>query len=246
MKHFFFAVAAYCTILIIQISPAKAQCTPGNITISTSNYWPFTWNNNAADNNDIAWDITPIDDGDEGTEKDNGFVVVGETYRSSTNRLDAVVMRINPDVSPNPYWKRYFGGTMNDVAYAVEQNSDNHIIVVGTKVSTAIASPMNSNVWMVELDVDGNQIGSEHEYGSSGHDAGYDFIEDGDYYVVAGETGDYTHIDHDLLVGPDAEVNSGGDYWVVKINKSDFSINWQRSFHGDHSGSTNTNYSVLS
>lgn len=226
----------------------QSSCILDEINLVTTGYWPFTWNNDplgtGPDNNDIAWKIIPIDDEDAGSAKDNGFIVVGETETETANKIDAVVMRIDPDNDPDPIWVKYFGDSKNDAAYSVVQNSsNNHIIVCGTIGSNTFGSPKNFNVWLVELDLDGNEIGadSEYEYGSSGNDAGYSIIEDGDYFVIAGGTGDENHIDGDLeedLPLNVSDINAGGDYWVIKINKSDFTIEWERNYHGDNPGGT--------
>jgi hypothetical protein len=68
-------------------------------------------------------------------------------------------------------------------------------------------------------------------------------VEDGDYYVVAGATGNMNHVDNDLTIGQTDNINAGGDYWVLQIDTGDFSVNWQRNFHGDNPGSNDTTYS---
>jgi hypothetical protein len=64
--------AILLTVSVMQPSHLKAQTLNlNNNTVSTGN-WPFTWDNSTANDNDIAWDIEPIDDDNDGI-KDNGF-----------------------------------------------------------------------------------------------------------------------------------------------------------------------------
>jgi hypothetical protein len=225
-------------ILLFPSSLNAQSCATDSFTISTGN-WPFTWDNPTAHDNDIAWDIEPIDDDNDGI-KDNGFIIAGETNTAGTKKIQALVMRIDSLGSATPVWWKTFGGNKNDVAYSVKQTSDGNLIVCGSKTSKKFGTSNNSNVWLVKLDLNGDTIGTQHEYGSTGNEDGFAVIEDGEYYVVAGATGNKNHIDNDLSGD---SINAGGDYWVLRIDTSDFTISWQKNFHGDNPGSNDTTYS---
>lgn len=152
-------------------------------------------------------------------------------------------MRIDSLGSATPVWWKTFGSNKNDVAYSVKQTSDGNLIVCGSKTSKKFGTSNNSNVWLVKLDLNGDTIGTQHEYGSTGNEDGFAVVEDGEYYVVAGATGNNNHVDNDLTIGQTDDINAGGDYWVLQIDTSDFSVNWQKNFHGDNPGSTDTAYS---
>lgn len=194
------AIAALFAFLLSQpISVSAQSCAINNITISSGN-WPFTWDNSAANNNDIAWDIEPIDDDNDGF-KDNGIIVVGETQTATSLKIQALVLRIDSLGSSTPVWWKTFGSNKNDVAYAVKQTADGNLIVCGSKTSKKFGTSNNSNVWLVKLNLNGDTIGTQHEYGSTGNEDGFAVVEDGEYYVVAGATGNKNHIDNDLTIG---------------------------------------------
>jgi hypothetical protein len=78
-------------------------------------------------------------------------------------------MRIDSIGSSPPVWVKSFGGTKNDAAYSVKQTSDGNLIVCGSKTSKKFGTSNNSNVWLVKLDLNGDTIGTQHEYGGTGN-----------------------------------------------------------------------------
>jgi hypothetical protein len=62
-------------------------------TVDDDYHWPFFWNNDAVNGNDIAYAAALIDDDDDG-QHDDGVVIVGETENDESNK-DAFVILLN-------------------------------------------------------------------------------------------------------------------------------------------------------
>lgn len=199
-----------------------------NIMFSSGNFsTPYTWNN--VGKTDIIWDIEPIDDGDLGDVKDNGFVAVGYTDQINGNQSDGIIVRF--DASGNVLWGGspkipYTATTDKEIFRAVEQiaGGNGNLIVCGTKKSTHFGPSSNWNVWFMEINLSTGVMvpGSEFEFGSTGDDRGFDIKEDvaNGYYVIAGHTGNYLNINNDLIFGQTDIIDAGGDYWVIQVNPS--------------------------
>ena len=95
-----------------------------------------------------------------------------------------------------------FGGTQNDRGYAVQSVSDGYIIVG----STNSLGSGNSDVWVLKLDFEGQQVWSR-VYGGEGNDFGKDIriTSDPDGYIIAGSTNSYNS-------------DSNMDMWIIRTD----------------------------
>lgn len=224
-------------MLLMNPSLIYGQCDPSaNIDVDWERNYDFEGGN------DIAYLIIEIDDGDEGSVPDNGYIVVGST-ETEENLKQAWIVRLNPDgtATGGSSWEIDEGGSMNDWAQAVEQVTDDKIVVVGTKRSSTFGAGNNDNVWLLEIDLSNGTVLSEHEYGSIGHDKGYDVKVDltTGYYVIAAMAGQYktTSPSDDLY---DESLNAKGVYWVLEVDPaSSYQIQWDETFIGIYTGGTN-------
>lgn len=180
--------------------------------------------------NDDLWDIMEIDTNGDGIKKD-GFIAVGSTQTPDSYNagVQALVLRLKPNGTVR--WVDTLGGIYDDVAYAVEQATDNSIVVCGTRKDLriqAISAP-NTNLWLFQLNVlTGARIGGDHEYGGGGNEDGYDIVVDtAGNYIVAGGTG---RKNNGHLMG--FTINPYGEYWVLCIDKTSFDILWQNIYAG--------------
>ncbi len=131
------------------------------------------------------------------------------------------------DANGTIIWSRYFGGTNNDRSYAVLETSNHHFILAGSSESTDFDitnSKGSYDFWVVKLAPNGDMIWQQ-SYGGSGIDIGYDIThtEDGNYIVV----GDTRSADGDI-----SNLKGSADFWVIKINDTDGSLMWERTFGG--------------
>ncbi|MEO5675822.1 MAG: T9SS type A sorting domain-containing protein [Chitinophagales bacterium] len=182
--------------------------------------------------NDDLWDIMEIDTNGDGIKKD-GFIAVGSTQTPDSYNagVQALVLRLKPNGTVR--WADTLGGIYDDVAYAVEQATDNSIVVCGTRKDLriqAISAP-NTNLWLFQLNVlTGARIGGDHEYGGGGNEDGFDIVVDtAGNYIVAGGTGRKNNGD---LSG--FTINPYGEYWVLCIDKTSFNILWQNIYAGGY------------
>ena len=217
----------------------NAQCTLTKLTISSG--WPYITDIGLQD--DVVNDLEPHDDNDADALKNNGVVAVGTVYTNGITQRQAMVTKL--DTNGNMLWQNSsLGGNGNDAGYAIEQASDGNFIVCGTKHPTT--GNKKDEVWFFKLDfTTGNIItGSEHTYGGTGDESGYDIKEDvvNNKFVIAGASG--KNADGDLNGD---NINAQGDYWVVVLNNNppNYTIYKQATFHGTNTGSTDPKASDL-
>jgi len=130
------------------------------------------------------------------------------------------------DANGNKEWRRYFGGTNNDRAYATLQADDGGILMIGASESNDfdISNAKGSyDFWVVRIDASGNLLW-ERSYGGSEIDIAYAATKTPDgNYVIAGDTrsndGDVT------------EFNGNADVWVIKINDQG-TLLWEKTLGG--------------
>ncbi|MFT5891113.1 MAG: hypothetical protein ACI9Y7_001213 [Dokdonia sp.] len=130
------------------------------------------------------------------------------------------------DANGNKEWRRYFGGTNNDRAYATVQADDGGILMVGASESTDfdISNPKGSyDFWAVRIDASGDLLW-ERSFGGSEIDIAFAAVKTPDgNYVIAGDTrsndGDVT------------EFNGNADVWVIKINDQG-GLLWEKTLGG--------------
>jgi predicted secreted protein len=146
--------------------------------------------------------------------KDGGFIVAGNMTISMTN-TDAWVLKLDPD--GNVQWQKVFGGPFTDVAYEVKESYDGSFIVAGSSVTSV--PTRQSNGFIVKLDSNGNFVWSL-TYGGTADDEfrSLTISQEGgtEYIIVTGYTKSF---------------GSGGeDAWILKVNSSDGSIVWQKTY----------------
>jgi hypothetical protein len=146
--------------------------------------------------------------------KDGGFIVAGSMTISGTN-TDVWVLKLDPD--GNIQWQKVFGGPFADVAYEVKESSDGSFIVAGSSVTSVPTTQRNG--FIAKLASNGNFVWSL-TYGGTDHDEfrSLTISQEGgtEYIIVTGYTRSF---------------GSGGeDAWILKINSSDGSIVWQKTY----------------
>ena len=141
---------------------------------------------------------------------DGGYIMAGETI-SGTTGSDFLVLKLNSDGTIA--WQKSYGGSGGDIAKSVVE-TDSGYSVAGITYSFSV---LKSDVWILNLDTDGNVLW-EKTYGSA-EDEGAQSIRmtTDDGYVAAGYTWSFGA--------------SNGDFWVLKLN-SDGSAYWQRRYGG--------------
>ncbi len=160
---------------------------------------------------DEAWSIQQTADG--------GYIVAGSTFSNNGDvtgnhgNIDYWVVKL--DASGNLTWQKALGGTLEDVAFSVQQTTDGGYIVAGWTFSNdgdvsgnhSTASP---DFWVVKLNAAGNLTWQKAMGGTGGEQAQsvQQTIDGG--YIVAGNA-----------VSNNGDVSGvhGNDYdfWLVKL-----------------------------
>ena len=137
------------------------------------------------------------------------------------------------DANGNIEWEKTLGNEGLDNGVSLIINRRGNIMMVGAVqyhggMVTCYPQGAIGNVWLVELDMQGNILWQEC-YGGSDYEAGYKIIEVDDGYIFAGIA--YSN-DGDVS-GHHGPIGEGGkkDIWVVKIDTMGMIV-WQKCLGG--------------
>jgi hypothetical protein len=115
---------------------------------------------------------------------DTGFVVVG--YSISSGRANMTLTKI--DARGDSLWAREYGGSLDDMAYAVDQAPDSGFIVAGGTYSFGAGRP---NIYAVRTDAQGDTLWTK-TYGGAGEDYAFSVAATRDSgFMVCGWTRSY-------------------------------------------------------
>ena len=161
---------------------------------------------------------------------DNGYILAGNTNANdgdvSGNHGSTDVWLLKLDDSGYVQWKKCYGGTGADSAYAVAETPDNGFVVAGSSTSSNGNLTGNnglSDAWIFKVDNAGNLVWQKN-IGGSGHENFKSLVVNSDSsFTLTGYTLSTT-------------VTTGGnhgkrDLWVIKLSKT-ASIQWSKSFGG--------------
>lgn len=134
---------------------------------------------------------------------------------------------IKMDANGNKIWRRYFGGTQADLSKDVIETSDGGFILIGISDSPDfdISNAKGADdFWVIKVSANGNKVW-EKSYGGTETDRAFSIerATEGNY-IISGES---------RSLGEDvSNPKGGGDIWVIKINGSNGSIIWEKSYGG--------------
>ena len=134
---------------------------------------------------------------------------------------------IKMDANGNKIWRRYFGGSHVDQSKDVLQTDDGGFLLAGISESSDfdITDARGANdFWVIKISADGDKVW-EKSYGGVETDRAFSLAKatDGNYIL----TGESRSEDADV-----SNPKGGGDIWVVKFNKSNGAIIWEKSYGG--------------
>ena len=162
--------------------------------------------------------------------QDGGILMIGA---SESNNFDVTDSRgsydfwvVRLDAQGNLVWKRSYGGSGIDIAYAATATLDGGYILIGDTrsndhdINTLIGS---ADIWLVKIDEQGN-LQWEKTLGGTNFESARDIIKYNEGYSI---TGNSRSIDGDI------STNAGqNDIWVASLD-SDGTIISQKSFGGN-------------
>jgi uncharacterized delta-60 repeat protein len=143
---------------------------------------------------------------------DGGYVAAGYTASGGAGISDFWVLKLS--FTGVIEWQHTYGGSGDDVAYAVQETSDGGYIIAGYTDSFGAGE---SDYWILKLTSEGD-VEWQFTYGGIGDDTAYAIQETSDGgYIVAG----YSH-----LFGA-----TTSDAWILKLT-SEGDIEWQHIYGG--------------
>jgi len=144
--------------------------------------------------------------------KDNGFIIAGGTFSDGGGYSNALLVKTN--LKGDKEWKKPFGGTADDEAYAVQQTSDEGYILAGRTWSYGAGS---CDAWLLKTDSHGNAEWKK-PFGGTADDEAYAVQQTSDEgYILAGRTWSY---------------GAGScDAWLLKTD-SQGEEQWNKTFGG--------------
>jgi uncharacterized delta-60 repeat protein len=143
---------------------------------------------------------------------DGGYVAAGYTASGGAGISDFWVLKLS--LAGVIEWQYAYGGSGDDVAYAVQETSDGGYVIAGYTYSFGAGE---SDYWIIKLTSEGD-IEWQFTYGGIGDDAAYAIQETSDGgYIVAGYT---------RFFGA-----STSDTWILKLT-SEGDIEWQHNYGG--------------
>lgn len=210
-----------------------SESNDGDVTGNhgSEDYWIVKIDNNGAiqwqkslggNSQDFVSDIKQTSDG--------GYVVVGSSSSTDVNTTlgswDCWIVKLSS--SGDIQWKKAYGGSGMDMAFAIQQTSDGGYIMAGSSPSNdgdATENHGRTDAWIIKLNGNG-AIQWQKSFGGSGDESATAIQQTADGgYVFAGFT---TSNDGDVTD------NHGGlkNWWFVKLNSNGV-IQWQKPIRGD-------------
>jgi hypothetical protein len=172
-------------------------------------------------------------------EKDAFALVGGSQFSGSSGRQGAIVL-LNSSGGLVSGYPKYTGTGGSDIFYALEQASNDHLIICGAKESSGVGSVNSDNVWFAEFDLSTATFVEQEQYGGTGNEWGFDIKEaPTGLYVMVAKSG--KHEDVDLA---DNDINAKGEYWVLDIDPDTYQINWDETYSGTNTGVTGLYYDM--
>lgn len=164
---------------------------------------------------------------------DGGYIVGGTTTSNdgdvsgnhNAGTEDVWILKL--DVNGNVQWKKCYGGTGADSAYAILQSPDNGFVVVGSSTSSDGDLTGNNGLsdgWIFKIDNSGTLVWEKNIGGANDEDFKNIILNSDSSYTLIGATSSTTITDN--------TVHGKSDLWVLKIKDDAGQILWSKSFGG--------------
>jgi hypothetical protein len=169
--------------------------------------------------------------------KDGGYIVAGSTTSNNgqvhgnhaQGESDYWVVKLSR--AGTIQWQTCLGGSIDEVAFSIQQTTDGGYIVAGEANSfngQVVGNHGLLDVWVVKLDSSGNIIWSK-ALGGSNNDFATSVrqTKDGGYIVAGG-----TYSNDGNVTGHHGSTATA-DYWLIKLDASG-NMQWQKTYGGSN------------
>ena len=136
----------------------------------------------------LEWNKTIGHEGDERARflvntEDDGLLLLGWTNSIGEGEVDYWLVKT--DYNGNPQWNKTYGGEMGDRGIVIKKTNDSGYILGGSSSSFGAG---NSDIWLVRIDGQGNEIWNKTYGGLEGESIRSLLITNDGGYVIAGYT----------------------------------------------------------
>jgi len=157
--------------------------------------------------NDCAWALVQTADG--------GYALAGETYSFGAGGGWPDFWLVKTDAVGNEQWNKTYGGTDDDLAWALVQTADGGYALAGYTFSLGAG---DSDFWLVKTDSAGNEQWNK-TYGGTSIEEAWALVQTADGgYALGGWTFSFGF--------------GGGDFWLVKTDSAG-NEQWNKTYGGE-------------
>lgn len=138
------------------------------------------------------------------TETDDGYIFAGLTRSYGPGYYAVWAVRIG--FSGDTVWTRTYGGDVAQLCFTISELDNGHFVLGGYSNSFN----QNNDVYVLEIDIDGNLIWEEHYGLAAGSEIMYGSRQTSDgSFIITGKTGYYFSLEDEIFVLKLGEGNSG-------------------------------------
>jgi len=147
------------------------------------------------------------------------YVVNGITQSFGNGYHDFWILKLDP-ATGDTIWSRTYGGSSFDQGSAILVDDEGYYVAIGHTKSYGTAESYDA--WILKLDPATGDTVWAAMYGGSDYDRVFGITTDGSTYIVVG-----------YEESPEINGDSSRQGWIFKINASDGSLVWMKSYGGD-------------
>jgi hypothetical protein len=161
---------------------------------------------------------------------DGGYLIAATTLSFSFNKGEIWLIKV--DGNGNELWNRIIGAAGScSVEDMIETNDGGYLLaggIVSTKISDTFELYINPvNMWLLKIDVDGNELWNRTTGGSRGDIISSIAASTDGGYIMVGSTESYAEEGMALLDLPNTNI------WMIKVDENGVE-EWNRTFGTEH------------
>ena len=158
--------------------------------------------------------------------------------KTSANKGGPDYWLVKIDANGDKIWDKSYGGSSADYPYSMVVSNDGKVTMLGTTgssvqnnsdVSRRIDTNSNTDIWLLQVDADGNKIWNK-TFGTSGSDNSRSItLTSQGKYIISGYVSQNSYKSYDL--SQDLYGLQYSDYWIIELDANGNKL-WDKSFGG--------------